>query len=94
MTVIAILFAQTAFAFEFCPRGNWGPSSMGYMGGGWMMILWMILLIVGIVALVRWIAGSRRTMHFGNSALIILAERYAKGEISQEEYEAMKKQLQ
>lgn len=78
---------------------------MGY-GDGWggaawvwfglMHMLWWVLLIVGIVILVRWVAGSdgKAGRHVPESrALEILHERYARGEISKEEYEERKRTI-
>lgn len=71
---------------------------MGYWGMGFgaiFMLLWWALIIAGIVALVRWISkeshGRARTHE--KSALEILKERYAKGEIGREEFEEKKKDL-
>lgn len=66
------------------------------MGLGWLlMILFWGLVIVTIIALVRWVvannsggSGSAR-----ESALDILRERYARGEIKREEYEQKKRDL-
>ena len=74
---------------------GWGYG-MGWMGMIFMAVFW-IAVIVGIVFLVRWLAGS--TGSAGNrgkvedSALEILKRRYAKGEIQKEEFEAKKKDL-
>jgi len=62
------------------------------------MILWWILIIVAIVALVKWGAISISGRWPGNnrqdkSALDILDERYARGEIAREEYEDRKERL-
>ncbi|MBU2644023.1 SHOCT domain-containing protein [bacterium] len=70
---------------------EWGP--LAFMGGGWMMFLWVILLIVAVVLITRWAGTSGRRHSVTDNAKSILAERYARGEISQEEYSAMKKQL-
>jgi len=62
------------------------------MGFGWIfMILFWALVILGIVALIKWLSdqsGSR-----GKTALEILQERYARGEIQREEYEQKKRDL-
>ena len=81
---------------------------MGYgygMGGFWgfgMMAFW-ILVIVGVVLLVRWYAGepggnssvlSREAVIPQNHGLEIARERFAKGEITSEEFEAIKRGLE
>ena len=52
-------------------------------------ILWFFLIVALIVIAIRLIIGRPRRWHrfMGGSALDILAERFAKGEISKEEYE-------
>jgi len=62
-----------------------------------MMILWWVLIIVAIIALVRWgissSAARRGQNQQSKSALDILKERYARGEINKQEYEARKRDL-
>ena len=72
-------------------NGGWG---MGF--GGLFMILFWIVVIVGVVVLVKWVLdqssadkGSR-----DKSALEILRERYARGEINREEYEQKRRDLE
>ncbi len=79
-------------------RFGYGP--MG--GGGYLMMCAVmavvaILVILGIIALVRYIRVSghahRLEMPITNPALQILSERYAKGEINDEEYRTKKTEL-
>ena len=66
---------------------------MGF-GGGFMWIFW-ILLIVAIVWGVKAAGGSgNKPSEKRKSALDILEERYAKGEIDQQEFEQKRKDLQ
>lgn len=63
--------------------------------GGVGMFLWMLLqwglLIAGIYLLIRWI--SRDNDKGEDPALHILRERFARGEISEEEYNNKKRTL-
>ena len=75
-----------------------GPWMMGGYGWGWFMPIIMIvfwgLVIWGIVALIRGLStgdSSRSTP--ADSALEILKRRYARGEITKQEYEDTKKDL-
>ena len=69
----------------------WGAWGFGMM---FMMILFWGLIIVGIVLLIRWLLGQGRERESrSDSALEILRQRYARGEINKEEFEAKKKDL-
>jgi putative membrane protein len=65
----------------------------GHMwGGGWMW-LWgtlMMLFLVGVIAVIVWlmIRASHGGVSGSNPARRILDERYARGEIDTDEYEA------
>jgi putative membrane protein len=72
---------------------HWGDYGWGWgMGFGWLsMIIFWVLVIMGIVFIVRMIAGGEKK---NEAALDILKMRYAKGEISKEEFDAKKKDIQ
>ena len=67
---------------------GWGWIGLGFLHMG----LFWILVILGIVVLVRWLAASSPASTPGR-ALEILKERYAKGELTREQYEQMKREL-
>lgn len=82
------------------PFGNNSINNMmnfgfGPFGGfGWIfIILWWVLIIAGIVAIIKWLAGQSRGGASGKSALDILKERYVRGEINKQEFEEKKKDL-
>ena len=62
--------------------------------GGWMFMgFWWILLIITITVFILWISRRNSSVPQQKSALDILKERYARGEISKNEFEEMKKDL-
>ena len=68
---------------------HWGDYGWG-MGVGWLfMIFFWALVILGLVYLGKLVA-ERGARSEKESALDILKKRYAKGEITKEEYERMK----
>lgn len=75
-------------------QGAWGM-----MGFGWaLMLLFWGLLILGIIILVRWFlprsGGSREGCAVERHDLVLLRERYARGEIGRDEYERIKRDLE
>lgn len=83
-------------------RYGYGPHMM-WWGGGWFfgplfMILVLAVVIACCVLLVRWLAGPWQAPASspppqGRSPLDILKERFARGEIDQEEYESRRRVL-
>jgi len=70
----------------------WWPYGMGM----WWMVIWMVIFWGGLIALIVWVV--RKLTERGSSAskrdpLDVAKERYAKGEISREEFEQIKKDL-
>ena len=84
-------------------RGNWetypmmGGWGMGWFGGIFMLVFW-ILVIVAIIFFIRWLIHSSRgvpgSSQSGSRAMEILKERYARGEINKEEFDEKKKDLE
>jgi putative membrane protein len=67
----------------------WWGWGLGMMA---MMFLFWALVIIGLIVGIRWLAGQGKLSR-SDSALEILRQRYARGEINKEEFEAKKKDL-
>ena len=108
--IIVLISAFVLSLLNFTPSyacwrgyGDWGRSGPGMMGwGSWgfgwiFMIIFWGLIIVGLVFLIRWLAGLSRSRasydKTQDSALEILKQRYAKGEINKEEFDQKKRDL-
>ena len=68
---------------------------MYFDGWGWMWILWIViigLVVWGVIALVKHTSSTSNTSQKSNP-LEIAKERYARGEITKEEFEQIKKDL-
>jgi putative membrane protein len=99
------LFLMMTGLFESCTGegclggqgpGGWGPMmhyGFGY-GGMFMWIIFLIVigLLIYFIVQVRKTKGQMPTQH--ESPLDILKRRYAKGDITREDYERMKKDLE
>lgn len=96
-----ILFADATDGMMGSDMMRWVGTSfweMGYlMTWGWIFFIWFwMVIIVGIIILVRWSVeqnGKKPESQF-KSAIEILKERYAKGEIDKEEFERKRKDLE
>jgi len=69
-------------------------------GMGWWMVIgsvWMVIFWILIIALVAWgikrMGGNGSSRSDNATALGIARERYARGEISKEEFEKIKKDV-
>ncbi len=77
-------------------------SDMGGYHWGWLgvgvvhMLLFWGLIILAIVALVKWLSGNAlgAKKSSDKTALNILKERYARGELDREEFEQKKRDLE
>ena len=75
-----------------------------YYGGMWgfgplsiiFMILWWVFIIAVIIGVIRWLVrgGHHRKWQNEKSPMEILKERYAKGEITKDEYQEVRKELE
>ncbi|MFI5341971.1 MAG: SHOCT domain-containing protein [Candidatus Methylomirabilales bacterium] len=73
--------------------GWYGGYGMGVVGGLLMLLFWG-LIIVGLVLGVRWLWDHGRSgTGPAEAPLDILKRRYARGEITKEEFERMKQDL-
>ncbi len=61
-------------------------------GGNWILgLIFWILVIIGLALLIKYLWGGAKRGE--ESALEILKKKYARGEISKEEFEEKKKDL-
>src|SRR6266576_6884054 len=88
---VSSLFAQERmyeWHWEMHPMWWWGWG-IGMMA---MMFLFWVVFIVGLVVAIRWLLGKSREQKT-DSALEILRQRYARGEINKDEFESKRKDL-
>ena len=106
LVLVAGLFAPLIYGRGYgYGWGMMGPGMMGGYGaqgfgftplGAILPLVFWALIIAGGVLLVLWFVrgGAGRTAASGESALDILKTRYAKGEITKEQFDAMKRDLE
>lgn len=103
------LFLFSAFMFlavfidgSFAGSGHYngwytGYHMMSWPGMGWMMIFFWVLVLMVLVFLIKWMMSITRNespdSNGANTALNILKERYARGEIDKQEFESMRRTL-
>jgi putative membrane protein len=74
-----------------------GGSMMGMMIFMFLFgLLLIVLFVVIVVALVKWLLGSKMPFPVNDrtNALEIVKKRYAKGEISREEFETIRRDIE
>ena len=89
--------SKLAELIPFCSGGyhpmGGGPGGYGrhmpFYGAWWF---WIVIAILVVVVL-GWLLRGGKTDTRSSSSLDILKERYAKGEISKEEFEEMKRDI-
>lgn len=95
--IIASLFVSCTNGGSYGPQGPGGWGHMMYYGFGYGgMFMWIIFLIV-IGLLIYFIVQGQKlkgqTPTQNENHLDILKKRYAKGEITKEQFETMKEDL-
>ncbi len=109
LTIIVVAIAVVVLLFGLLGGGMMGFGGMwpgmmgGYYGpgfgmGGVLMMLFWVLIVVGVVLLVAWLARQAGVSSAGpgqeSTALEILKRRYARGEITKEQFEQMRRDLE
>ena len=89
-SVAALVSCQAADRFGPMQGPGNGWPMMHYMYGGWFM--WLILVIVAAIAIYL-IVQAQRGGSTRETPLEILKRRYAKGEITKEEYDRLRRDL-
>jgi len=88
-----LALAQRPYEWE------WRTHPMWWMWGAWgigmmlIMLLFWGAVIAGLVLGVRWLLRQGREQR-SDSALEILRQRYARGELTKDDFERMKRDLQ
>jgi len=97
--VAFVSFPSHATAWERSFHWSWEPWGLGagtfFLIPIFLMIAFWVAVIIGFVYFVRWIiaAGKRHETKSEETALDILKKRYAKGEISKEEFDRIKQDI-
>ncbi len=94
--MLLCLWPSLAAAQDRPYEWGWGMHPMWGMWGIGMMLVMLVfcgMVIVGIVLAIRWLVTQGRESRATDPALDILRQRYARGDISKEEFEAKKKDL-
>ena len=99
VVLVVLLFGLVGGGMMGSGMMGWGGYAFGIWGiiMGIVMLLFWVLVIGGIVLLVVWLFRQGQPAAAtpgGRGALDILKERYARGEITREQYEQMRRDLE
>ena len=72
---------------------HWRMVERGMEFGWLFIVIFSIFIVLGVIHLVNLISTGRGRETHGESPLHILKRRYAKGEITREEFEKMKDEI-
>jgi putative membrane protein len=96
-SVIGMILSSVVFLFSCAPDGSYGP--MHGPGGGWQMMPWLggwfmwLIPVIVIVLVIYFMLQSQKGRILRETPLESLKRRYAKGEITKEEYDRIKQDL-
>lgn len=99
MIVPFVSSTGSAMAWERSFHWSWEPWGFGagtfFLIPIFLLMVFWIAVIIGIIFFVKWIIamGKRHGRESEETALEILKKRYAKGEISREEFERIKQDI-
>ena len=85
----ALLAQEHFYEWHWATPPMWWGWGIGMMA---MMFLFWLIIIIGFIVGIRWLLGKGKAAP-PDSALEILRQRYARGEINKDEFETIKKDL-
>ena len=85
----ALLAQDRMYEWHWETHPMWWGWGIGMMA---MMFLFWVIIIIGLIVGIRWLFGKSKEAK-QDSAIEILRQRYARGEINKDEFEAKKKDL-
>ena len=85
----ALLAQDRMYEWHWEMHPMWWGWGIGMMA---MMFLFWVIIIIGLIVGIRWLFGKSKEPK-QDSAIEILRQRYARGEINKDEFEAKKKDL-
>jgi putative membrane protein len=89
--------AESGATIAHQAHAEWDDGHMGWDGGGWWLMAGMMFLFwFGVLAIAAWAVATyaRRSPETrGESSLDIARRRYARGEITREEFERLMRDL-
>jgi len=93
--LLLLIAGLTACAadYPYGPGGGWGHMMYYGYGGGFMWILFLVAIGVLVYFIVRNAKTGGSAGEPGETPLDILKKRYARGEITKEDFDRMKRDL-
>jgi putative membrane protein len=90
VTILSSCCREYPYGYMGGPGSGWGHM-MGYGYGG--VLMWIIFIVIFGVLIYFLMQAAKGRGRAGETPLEILKKRYAKGEITKEEFDRMKKDI-